>query len=179
MNWSAYGDRSHDGRVYGQKDRQFAAYFALPKEVGLPMELAASPPAEARTRLLDGGWTLRDPREASSDPAGYQAYLASSRAEFSVAKHAYVVTRSGWFSDRTAGYLASGRPAVVEDTGFSDFLPCGEGLLAFRSPEEAADHVCRLGTGGDYGRHRAAARAIAAEYFDARNVLTKILEQSL
>ena len=177
MNWSAYGDRTYDGKVYGQKDREFAPFFSLPKETGEAMEMAINAPEEVRTRLLDGGWQLTDPLEVTSDPRSYQQYLSISRAEFSVAKHGYVSTHSGWFSDRTAGYLATGRPAVVQDTGFSTFLPCGAGLLPFRT---AADAVCAIRqVSQDYAAHCQAARALAETYFDARVVLTDLLERSL
>jgi hypothetical protein len=87
-----------------------------------------------------------------------------------------VSARCGWFSDRSAGYLAMGRPVIVQDTGFSDFLPCGAGLLAFRAPTEALEAINRLND--DYGAHCRAARAVAEEYFDARRVLTDLLERS-
>ncbi len=176
MNWSAYGDREYEGRIYGQKDREFTPFFNLPNETGQLMEIALNAPLETRKRLAAGGWRLTDPGEVTRDPWVYQDYLRSSRAEFSVAKHAYVSARCGWFSDRSAGYLAMGRPVIVQDTGFSDFLPCGEGLLAFRTPAEAIEAINRLSD--DYERHCRAARAVAEEYFDARLVLNDLLEQS-
>lgn len=176
MNWSAYSEREHEGRVYGQKDREFAPFFSLPNETGRLMEIALNAPMEARQRLAAGGWRLVNPGEVTRDPWTYQDYLRTSRAEFSVAKHAYVSARCGWFSDRSAGYLAMGRPVIVQDTGFSDFLPCGEGLLAFRSPAEAVEAINRLDD--DYDAHCRAARAVAEEYFDARRVLTDLLERS-
>jgi hypothetical protein len=176
MNWSAYGEREYEGRVYGQKDREFTPFFSLPNETGQSMEIALNAPTEVRKRLRDGGWRLADPGEVTRDPWTYQDYLRSSRAEFSVAKHAYVRTRCGWFSDRSAGYLAMGRPVIVEDTGFSDFLPCGEGLLAFRSRDEAVEAINLLN--GRFAAHCRAARRVAEEYFDARRVLTDLLERS-
>lgn len=177
INWSAYGDREHEGKVYGQKDREFEPFFALPNDAGEHMEMAVMAPDSVRERLKSGGWRLADPLEVSRDPWSYQRYLRNSRAEFGVAKHGYVSTRCGWFSDRSSAYLATGRPVVVQDTGFSDFLPCGEGLLAYRTPAEAVAALRRLDD--DYGAHRRAARAVAEEYFDARRVLTDLLEKSL
>jgi hypothetical protein len=177
MNWSAYGNRTHEGRVYGQKDREFVSFFSLPRESGEPMELALNAPAAVRQRLVEGGWRLADPRDVTRDPFTYQRYLGSSRAEFSVAKHGYVSTRSGWFSERSSGYLASGRPVVLQDTGFSDFLPCGAGLLAFRTPNEAVVALRRLR--GEYDAHCQAARVIAQEYFNSDRVLSDLLERSL
>jgi hypothetical protein len=176
MNWSAYREREYEGRVYGQKDREFTPFFSLPKETGRLMEIALNAPVEVRKRLAAGGWRIADPGQVTRDPWTYQEYLRSSRAEFSVAKHAYVSARCGWFSDRSAGYLAMGRPVIVQDTGFSDFLPCGVGLLAFSSPAEAVEAVSRLND--HYDSHCRAARLVAEEYFDARKVLTDLLERA-
>jgi hypothetical protein len=175
VNWSAYGDREHEGRVYGQKDREFEPYFTLPHQTGEPMEVAVNGPPDIRARMEAGGWRLADPQTVTRDPWTYQAYLRLSRAEFCVAKHAYVSTRSGWFSDRSTAYLASGRPVIVQDTGFSDFLPCGQGLLSYRCPEEAKAAVVHLGD--RYDEHSRAARAVVEECFDARQVLSSLLEQ--
>lgn len=183
MNWSALPDCRHEHRVYGQKDREFEPFFTLPHEAGEPMEIAVSfepkvcDPEPARQRLIAGGWQLADPMAVSRDPWTFQRYIQNSRAEFSVAKHGYVVTRSGWFSDRTASYLASGRPAVVQDTGFSDWLPTGSGLLAFRSREEALAGIEAVKARYDF--HSREARALAEAFFDAPKVFSRLLEQAL
>ena len=177
MNWSSIGDRVHEGRVYGEKGREFEPFFGLPREIGESMEIAVNAPAVILERLARGGWRIADPRIVTRDPWAYQQYLQDSRAEFCVARHAYVSTQSGWFSDRSTAYLAMGRPVVLQDTGFSDFLPCGKGLLAYRSPDEARDAIRQLG--GDYTAHCRAARAVVEELFDARRVLTDLLEESL
>ena len=179
INWTPSGEREYEGRVYGQKDREFVPYFTLPQRTGARMEVAVggSKPDDLAQRLVAGGWTVADPVRLTRDPWTYQRYLRESMAEFCVAKHGYVSTRSGWFSDRTSGYLASGRPAVVQDTGFSDVLPIGTGLIAFRTPDEAIEGVRRVRE--DYERHCAAARAIAEEYFSASRVLTELLERAL
>src|SRR5262249_42480504 len=109
MNWSAYGDRVHEGRIYGQKDREFEPLLSLPRDCAETMEVAVSAPTAVRTRMKEGGWRLANPLEVTRDPWAYQCYLRGSRAEFSVAKHGYVSTNCGWFSDRSCGYLASGR----------------------------------------------------------------------
>jgi hypothetical protein len=178
VNWTAYGDREHEGQVYGQKDREFEPFFSLPRDTGEAMEIAVNAPTSVRQRLTDGGWRLADPLQITRDPWTYQGYLLSSRAEFGVAKHGYVSTQCGWFSDRSSAYLATGCPVIVQDTGFSEFLPCGEGLLAYRTPEEAVAAIWRL-RDDDYGAHCSAARAVAEEYFDARRVLNDLLERSL
>jgi hypothetical protein len=178
MNWTSFGDHVWEGRTYGQKDREFVPFFSLPHEADAPMELAlAGAPDTVRRALEAGGWRLRDAGEVSRTPAAYQRFLEASRAEFSVAKHAYVITRSGWFSDRTSGYLALGRPAIVQDTGFSEQLPCGKGLLPFRTPAEARAAIRELGD--DYESHCRAARAVAEECFDAARILSDLLERAL
>ncbi len=178
MNWAPYGEKSHGGRVFGQKDRQFTPFFSLPRESGCPMELAVSgAPAEVLRRLTSGGWQLADPLEVARDAWAYQRYLQASSAEFCVAKHGYVSTRCGWFSDRSAAYMAMGRPVVIEDTGFTEFLPTGAGLLSYRTPAEALAWIQRVPD--DYERHCRAARAVVEEYFDSRRVLADLLARSV
>jgi hypothetical protein len=136
-----------------------------------PIELAVNGPQD----LLNGhGWRTVDGMGVSRHLWDYRAYIQGSRGEFGVAKHAYVSRRSGWFSDRTECYLAAGRPALVQDTGWSAHLPEGEGLLAFSTPEEALAGLDRLQT--DYARHARRAREIALECFDAARVLPRLLE---
>jgi hypothetical protein len=177
MNWKGYQDIEHGGRVYGQKDRQFEGYYALPHRVGENMQLAVRAPQTATERLVAGGWHLTDPLEVTRDPWTYQRYIQRSRAEFSVASHAYVATRCGWFSDRTTAYLASGRPAVIQDTGFSDWLPSGSGVMAFNTPEEAARAIREVNT--RYAFHCREARQVAECYFDARRVLTELIDRAM
>ncbi len=177
VNWSAYGDRTHEGRVYGQKDREFEKFFNLPQETQVPMQVALSGPTEVAKRFASGGWSLADPMRVSRDPWTYQAYIAESKGEFCVAKHAYVSTRCGWFSDRSCAYLAMGRPVVLQDTGFSDFLPCGKGLLAYRDRKGAIEAVHQLQD--DYPAHCRAARAVVETHFGAAGVLENLLERTL
>jgi hypothetical protein len=113
----------------------------------------------------------------TKDAASYQRYLRASKGEFGVAKHGYVASRSGWFSERSACYLASGRPVAVQDTGFTDWLATGLGVVPFSTLGEAADAVARIS--GDYARHCRAARQIAAEVFDAATVLTALVERAM
>jgi hypothetical protein len=110
----------------------------------------------------------------SRTPWEYRDFIHKSKAEFGVAKHTYVATRSGWFSDRTACYLAAGRPALVQDTGWTAHLPSDEGLLAFSNPDQAVAGIERINSG--YMAHARRATEIAREHFDARVVLTKLLE---
>jgi hypothetical protein len=177
-NWSAYGDSEHAGVVYGQKDHEFERFISLPRETGEPMEIAlGDASAEVRQRLTRRGWRLADALEITRTPSSYQDYLRASRAEFSVTKHAFAVARCGVFSERSTSYLATGRPVVIQDTGFSEFLPCGAGVLPYRTRQEAKVAIRHLNA--DYEAHCRAARRLVEEFFDARRVLPDLLERSL
>lgn len=177
MNWSPLGDCEYQGRLYGQKEREFEPFFSLPLDTGTSMQVAVNVPTDICRRFVAGGWTMADPVHITRSPFSYQTYLRSSKAEFSVAKHGYVTTRCGWFSERSAAYLASARPVVVQDTGFSRWLSTGRGLLPFNNREEAAgalEEVSRR-----YDIHCRAARELAEHHFDARIVLTSLLDRAL
>jgi hypothetical protein len=164
---------------YGLKHHEWRKFAGLPTLTGLPFEAAISfhPEDEGDHSLLETeGWRLVDP-ELSAQPGGYRDYVRGSGAEFSVAQGIYVETRSGWLSDRSVRYLASGRPVLVQDTGFGRDLPVGQGLLSFRAPEDAAAGAHAIVD--DYDRHASAARALAEEYFDSDKVLTALLEAVL
>jgi hypothetical protein len=164
---------------YGLKHHEWRMYLDLPARTGLPFEAALDiDPADAADRdaLEASGWNLVDPATVSG-PESFREYVQGSGAEFSVAQGIYVETGSGWFSDRTVRYLASGRPALVQDTGFTKTVPAGEGLLAFGTPEEAA--VGARAIVEDYERHAKAARAIAEEHFGSDRILERMLAQVL
>jgi hypothetical protein len=175
MSWSARKPIVYQGVEYGQKDVEFWAVADLPKRVGPILEIALAGDSAPRERIAAAGWRLADPCEVTADIWAYRDYIAQSRGEFSVAVNLEVKSRSGWFSDRTAAYLASGKPAIVQDTGFSETLPCGEGLLTFRSLDEAAAALEAVQQ--DYERHCKAARDVAESYFDSDKVLGAILER--
>ena len=172
-----FGRLEHAGRTYGMKLDEFRRVIELPERAPHRFELALDiHPDEVPDldRLRSHEWHLTDPRAAAATPAAFRRYVQRAGAEFSVAQGVYVETDSGWFSDRTARYLASGKPALVQDTGFSRVLPAGEGIVAFSDLEGAvagADAIAR-----HYERHSAAARAIAEEYFESDSVLTRFLE---
>jgi len=176
-SWSPIGDHTHNGRVYGMKNREFGPYFTLPRDTGERMEMALNAPAEIRRQLAKGGWRLVDPREVTRDLWTYQRYLRASRAEFSVAKHGYVVTRCGWFSERSAAYLASGRPVLIQETGFSDWLNSGAGVIPFSTADDVLNGIQEIN--GRYEFHCKAARAVAEEYFDSRKVLSSLVERAM
>jgi hypothetical protein len=170
-------DKYFEGRLYGQKDREFAPFFDLPQRTVERMVIAVNGPADIKERLKEGGWILAHPLLVAGDPWKYQNFIRASRGEFCVAKHGYVSTSCGWFSDRSCAYLASGRPVVVQDTGFSRNLPCGEGLIAFESIDEAIAGLQAVSA--EPLRHSCAARHIAETYFDSRVVLNDLLEKCL
>jgi hypothetical protein len=163
-------------RLRWSKDQQFLRILELPGLTAVPIELALAhkPSDPGIRRLIAAGWRVRSARPLSKDPEAYRRYIRFSAGELSVAKEQNVVLRSGWFSDRTATYLAAGRPAVVQDTAFDSTLPTGCGLLAFRDEAQAAaalDHVdC------DYRVHSATAREIAHAYLRAEAVLERLIE---
>ena len=172
----AFGPVEWQGRSYGPKAHQFRRFATLPDTVDLPFEAAlAIDAADAGDReLLEfGGWRLRDPAEVATT-TGFARYVSASGAEFSPAQDVYVSTTSGWFSDRTVRYLASGRPAVVQDTGLERALPLGDGLLTFRTFAEATE--CTRDVVTRYKTHREAARAIAEQYFAPEVALAPLLD---
>jgi hypothetical protein len=176
MQWESYPPIEFDGRRFGLKSYSFQAIRDLPSRVKTSLEIALGGIWEMKAKLEPLGWRLVDPLRVTRDPWTYQDYIQRSRGEFSVAKHGYVVGRSGWFSERTACYLATGRPAIVQDTGFSRHIPCGEGLWAFDDVEMAASALDQVER--DYQRQCRAAREIAAEYFDSSKVLNSLLERA-
>jgi hypothetical protein len=178
-SWNAYGEVVLDGERYGQKDVEFLRLIDVPSRTSQRLEVALSSADDAtRARLRAAGWAVRDAgSEVSFDVAAYQSYLRASRGEFSVAKHAYVKTRSGWFSDRSVCYLAAGLPVVLQDTGFSEWLPTGRGVLAFNTADEAVE--CLTAVNAGYTAHRAAARELAHGVFGHDVVLPRLMSIAL
>jgi len=176
MLWESYEAREFNGRRYGLKGDSFGPYIDLPSRVGRIFELALGSPTAPGPLLEEYGWSLVDPREPTVDPWTYQQYIRESKAEFGIAKHAYVVARTGWFSERSTGYLASGRPVIVQDTGFTAWLDAGAGVLPFTTPDEAVAAIDDLDA--RYERHCGAAREIAAAFFDSSAVLADVIEKS-
>jgi ABC-type multidrug transport system fused ATPase/permease subunit len=174
-NWQQYQDVTLDGETYSWSKRaEFMRLIDLPRLSSETLELALSQCSPEDSAVLRShGWKVTDALEFSFDADAYRDYIAGSRAEFTVAKDQNVRLRSGWFSDRSATYLASGRPVVTQDTGFGNILPTGEGLFAFRTTEEAAAAIQLINS--DYERQRRAARRIAEEWFDSDLVLGQLL----
>ena len=203
MNWASYKPLRYSRHFYGQKDVEFQRFIELPRKVNpTAIEVALSktqhlnwqtdarslPPtalefvcSQAKWTpsdlLAHMGWRVVDPLQVCPDLDSYREYIESSKAEWSVAKNGYVLGRPGWFSCRSACYLAAGRPVVVQETGFSKVLPVGAGLLPFTTMEEAAAAVHEVN--GNYAQHAKAARAIAEEYFDSSKVLTRLIDEAM
>jgi hypothetical protein len=174
--WRAENARSWDGIHYGGKDRSFRRYLDIPTQTHVPLSVALGGRDRqvAATQLAGRGWNVTDAFAATHSTDAYRAFINSSAGEFSVAKHGYVAPRSGWFSERTCCYLAAGRPVVVQDTGFSDWLPTGDGLLPYSNHRQAVDALEAVDA--DWDRHAAAARRLVAEHFDAASVCAELLD---
>lgn len=176
MQWDGYPAIEHDGHRYGMKSDSFGAFIEIPSRTDEILEMAVGGQTTPRSQLRRKGWKIRNSLQPTRDPWTYQRYIRRSKGEFSVAKHGYAAAWSGWFSERTAAYLASGRPALVQDTGFSDWLPTGLGVVAFTTAEEAVTGLSDVS--GAYEPHCKAAREIAEEFFDARKVLSELIESA-
>jgi hypothetical protein len=175
-NWRGYGSIEHEGVFYGQKAHSLRRFLPLPARTGAELLPAlAIHPGEAKdlADLAAHGWRLLDPAEVAATPDRYQRFLQGSWAEFGIAKSGYVAARCGWFSDRSACYLASGRPVLAQETGFSRYLPTGAGLFAFETIDDVVAAVRALEA--DYPRHARAARALAVDYLDSDKVLSALL----
>jgi hypothetical protein len=177
-NWRGYGSIEHDGEFYGQKAHSLRPLMALPTltEETFMLALAIHPDEEKDLMALrQNGWQLLDPTQETPTPAAYRRFVRGSRAEFGIAKHGYVHARCGWFSDRSVCYLAAGRPVIAQDTGFSRYLPTGEGLFAFTTGDDVLAAIEALDQ--DPERQSWAARALAEAIFDSDKVLPQLLRQ--
>lgn len=180
--WEHQGrDVSFNGQVYhSSKAPEWLKLRSLPEKIaaGWNLELAmASMPQQIASTFTGHGWKITDAEEVSSSTEVFQQYIAQSAGELTVAKEIYAGLPSGWFSDRSSAYLASGRPVVTQESGFSQWLPTGHGLFSFATPDQAADAINAIAN--DYASHSLAARQIAENYFDAAKVLPTLLSKIL
>jgi hypothetical protein len=179
-NWSTSGlkDISWRGKKYlWSKSREFLRFIAAPKKAGETFELATNIEHRAtRSRFERNGWRLTSPLQMSVDYWLYRDYIQRSKGEFTVAKDQYVRLNTGWFSDRSACYLAAGRPVITQETGFTKFYGGQTGLLSFRTVDEIVDAVKRINA--NYTRHSRAAYDLASEFFDAKKVLKSVLDRA-
>jgi hypothetical protein len=177
-NWRGYGSVEHQGQHYGQKAHSMRELMPIPTRTdavlrpALDVHPGETPDLEALDR---NGWQLLDPSQVAADPDSYHAFVSGSLAEFGVAKSGYVLSRCGWFSDRSACYLAAGRPVLAQDTDFPRYIPAGEGLLAFTGVDDAVAGIEEIRF--NYDRHAAAARALAEEHFASDVVLPRLLDR--
>jgi hypothetical protein len=175
----AFAPVRYNERTLGLRAHEFRRFIDLPRRSQLPFELALDiHPTERRDLelLRLNGWRLVSPRVAAGDPSLYREYIQSSKAEFSVAKNMYVETQSGWLSDRTVCYLASGKPCVVQDTGFNAHCPTSKGLISFSTMGEALECVQQVWK--DYKDHCTAAREIAVGHYSSERILARLLEKA-
>lgn len=174
--WVEFGDESYSN----DKRVSFLDYVDLPSMTAAPLELAlclGDDEDEDRQMLATKGWRVRHAFDVSATPEQYRAYIQNSRGEFSCAKPSCMRLANAWISDRTLCYLAGGKPAIVQHTGLSRFLPDREGLLRFRTPDEAASALSEVEA--RYEWHCRQARKLAEEYFDAQKVARKVLERAM
>jgi hypothetical protein len=177
-HWRSYGPIEHEGRRYGLRAHSLRELIDLPGRTRAEFALALGihPSERGDLEALErNGWRLLDPSRVASTPDRYRDFVRSSQAEIGIAKEGYVQSRSGWFSDRSACYLAAGRPVVAQDSGFGRSLPVGTGLLSFATTEEAAAAVEDVLARPD--EHARAARRIAEDLLDSDRVLSRLLER--
>jgi hypothetical protein len=175
-NWRSYGSIEHGGLRFGQKAHSYRALLPLASLSKVPIAIALSihdGDHADRAALAHAGWNLVDPSTEAGDTERYRAFVQASWAELGVAKSGYVVGKTGWLSDRSACYLATGRPVIAQDTGFTDAIPAHSGMLAYATVDEAVDHVNRLER--EYDHHAHAARRVAEDHLDARRVLGEVM----
>jgi hypothetical protein len=178
--WIKVAENDGDVLEENTKRAAFLPFLELPRHTPQPLELALDLPdddTEARQLLKGCGWRLRRARDVARTPELYQSYIQRSRGEWSVAKPAYTRLQNAWLSDRTPCYLASGKPAVVQDTGPSTYLPSGHGLFRFTTVDEAA--AALEAVNANYARHCRAARELAEAHFDAGKVVARILDLTI
>jgi hypothetical protein len=174
MNWVSHATLEYNGKAYGQKNVEFEKFISLPRHVHAGMEAAVSGNNVPREILQANGWKIEDGRKVTETFDSFKDYICSSRGEFSVCKNVFIDTKSGWFSDKSAAYLSSGRPVILQDTGFSTHIPCGTGLFAVRTQDDAVTAIRAIES--NYEKHSRAAREIADEYFNAVKVMQKFLD---
>jgi hypothetical protein len=178
MTWNAFkGKLVYKGIEYKSKGNEFAKLIDLPSYAKMNFKAAVGGVNAPLKRLRKHGWDIVDGPKLTRMPSQYQEFIADSRGEIATAKHVYVAMRSGWFSCRSACYLAAGRPVVLQNTGFAEHIPTGAGILPFENLEEAVERLCEAE--GNYSRHAKAAHCIAEEYFGSNPVLNRLIEEAM
>jgi hypothetical protein len=177
MTWNVFrGKLEYGGTEYHGKATEFDKIIDMPREIALPFRLALGGTEAPMARLAAAGWSVEDGPAVTRTAEAYQDYIAAARGEISVAKNVYVALRTGWFSCRSACYLAAGRPVVVQDTGFSQLIPTGHGLHAFSDADGAVAAILKVES--DYPREARSARALAHAHFDSRQILARLIDDA-
>ncbi|MCA1625801.1 MAG: SOS response-associated peptidase [Acidobacteria bacterium] len=172
MQWDSYRTLEYNGQTFGMKSASFDEYTNLPQMTTERFELVLGSETAPGDFLQSKGWKITNPLIPTHTPWTYQKFIQNSKAEWTIAKHGYASSRSGWFSERSACYLASGRPVLTQETGFSKFIESGGGLLSFSSKEEVLEGIEKINK--NYDAHCKTAREIAISYFDYEKVLSKL-----
>ncbi|MDW3646773.1 MAG: hypothetical protein R8P61_06915 [Bacteroidia bacterium] len=175
MNWRSHAPIQYKGKTFGQKDLEFEKIIELPNQTSAPLEIAVSGKKLPLELLKSFGWQIEDGRAMTLSYERFKRYILDSYAELTVCKQVFVANRTGWFSDRSSAYLASGRPVILQDTGYSDFLPVGEGLFAFTTSDEALTAIDEIR--GNHAKHSKKAREIACDLLDAKWVLKEFCHE--
>lgn len=175
MNWKSHNIITYNGMEYGQKDVEFQKFLDLPKYTDLPMEVAVSGKNIPLQSLKESGWMIKNGKEVTRSFDDFRNYLYDCRGEFSVCKNVFVATNTGWFSDKSAAFLACGKPVILQDTGFSKHLPVGAGLFAINNRKEAKEAMLNIES--NYHLHSHAAREIACEYLESKKVMKQFLNE--
>lgn len=176
MNWRSGSDIVHNGRRFGYKGPEFRRLIDLPQRTNRRVAIALGGSEAPRDEIRSKGWELVNPLEATKDIASYRAFIDQSWADIGIAKEAYVVSRSGWFSDRSTCYLASGRPVFHQDTGYTDWLDSSRGVLPFTDMASLLDCIERVER--DHESNVRAARRVAEDYFEASKVMDEVLKEA-
>ncbi len=175
MNWQSHPPICYNGKTYGQKDIEFQKFISLPILVEHRIEVAVSGKEIPYDILKKNRWLINDAQKVTLSFDSFCSYLSYCRGEFSVCKNVFVENNTGWFSDKSAAYLASGRPVILQETGFSKHLPTGEGLFAVNNVEEAKEAIIEIES--DYRRHSKKAREIVCEFLEAKKVMKEFLNK--
>ena len=181
MNWSAAKVLQYQNEEWGQKDIEFKKIFEIPSFAksatfsAVINKTGGTDQFFSKEKIENAGWHILDPEKSAGDWNAYRQFIDHSSGEFSVAKNTYVKGRTGWFSCRSACYLAMGKPVVTQDTGWSKFVPSGAGVFAFDDMAIAKEAIEKIIL--DYKQQSSFAKEIANEYFDSNKVLSDLLAQ--
>ncbi len=176
-HWYGYPPVEYQGEWYGNKSEEFEKILELPQKTTASIEIASDLGEESDLKkvFLSKGWKMSVASEANADLFSYQRYIQSSRGEFSVAKNGYVKSNCGWFSDRSVCYLASGKPVILQETGWSELIPSGKGAIPFKGLEEAKNAIQQVILEPEI--HSLAARALAEDYFNSDRVIQEMIRK--